>query len=267
MNIKRLLYSGSKWLRKHSPEVFTGFALAGLGLTIVELDRVSPEAHRQLDMARDELEDIQEEILDPEARKVQEKAIKKTCALELLKLYSRPGAAAITTGFCIIMSNHISRQRNAALVSFASMSQAALMDYQHHVHNIVGDEKAARIQNAVDAEKVSEQIAEGDIQNTGLGTDRILESITGQVFYSDIHIVHNSWIGIENRLKKGDDIDLNDWLSELHIELSEVGESMYWEYDPEHNKDIPTLNTIPVYSKDGLLCHKLVYSRKPDWYA
>ena len=260
INVGKILSNISDQAQKRSPELCAGFAITGVIISIITTYKQAPKIQRDLDMARDELEDC-DRISDEYKRE-----IKIQCAKDL----ARDGfpivvSGGMTIGF-IVLSNYISNRRQALLAGLLSTTQTALLDYQNAANEVIDDKHRQRIHDRIAERKVEENPPNPDyIQKTGEGTTLCLETITGQYFYSDIHRIKTKWIEFNEDLRVDVEKPLNDWLDELKIQRSDIGDDLVWVYDPEKNLRHVEMRETSALAADSTPVFCIGYDRPPTY--
>lgn len=253
MNFKNILRIISSNAKRHSPELLTGAAVVGVIVSIRCAARAAIVVDEALDTAKEDIE----------AEPDKEDEIKKDTAIVIVKECAKPVVSGAITIFCIISSNRISASRQVALASMCTASQSALLEYKTATKKVAGKKKAEDI----DYEAYNEKIDDSAILNTGFGNDLCCEAITGQVFYSDINRVMSDWLALEETMLEGEDICVNDWLYDLKIEPSSVGDNLLWRIDKEKDRGVVHMNKKCIFTRSGKPCIYLEPDRPPDKYA
>lgn len=238
-----------------SPQILTGIAIAGVGLTAYLVGKTKAGS--------DEIIDEAKEQLDEEEDEQKKKEIKKEAAKKLVKTWA-PAAIAITlTVTCIVASNYISTSRQAALASIVSMSQSALLEYKDVTKRVLGEDAADKVNDAYAMEMASKK--EDDLK-VGDGDEIFYEELTGQVFVENRLHVCNLWKELTDAMQQeGEPLYLSDFLCDLrNTEGSALARNTYWDYDLEKGKKCPHLYFKPFYTSRGTLCHRIEYDRDPD---
>lgn len=204
-------------LTKNSPAILTGVAVAGVCGTVVLAVQATPRALSILEDAC-------------AVRKVEELSTKEVVELTWKLYLPATIMGAITIG-CIVGLNTVHTRRTAALASLYSISESALKEYQAKVVEIVGENKARAVKDAVAKDKVEKNPpVNADILHTGRGTTLCLDSMSGRYFYSDIEAIRKVQNNINERLLQGGDdyAALNDVYYELGLAGTKMGEEVGW---------------------------------------
>lgn len=248
----------SEKLIELAPHILSGIAAAGVGLTAYLAVKAKPDSDWELDIAYDELEDIDHyEDGDPEAKK----EVKKETTKKLIKIWAPAVISGIITVVCILASNYISTSRQAALASLLSVSQSALLEYKDTTREVLGKEAAKKVNDQV-------QINKADNMTVGPGEELFYESLTGQVFAAPREFICNTWksfVETEKYSNEESKLYLSKWLFEIPtFETSDLAEKTYWRYDPEYSKGLPEMSFVADYTRMGKLVNRIVYDREPD---
>lgn len=214
--IQKVAQEVGRNLTKNSPAILTGVAVAGVCGTVVLAVQATPKAVTIL-------EDICAE------RKVEELSAKEVLESTWRLYIPATIMGAITIG-CIVGLNTVHTRRSAALASLYSISESALKEYQAKVVEVVGENKARAVKDAVAKDKVEKNPpVSGDILHTGRGTTLCLDSMSGRYFYSDIEAIRKVQNNVNEQLLNGSDYaSLNDVYYELGLAGTKMGEEVGW---------------------------------------
>lgn len=251
MGLKDLFRNLGNVLDRNAPEILTGTAIVSLGVTIILVANESIKVNDSLNKTKTKLEKEDDEN--------KRKEIKIDCAKEIAKICWPGAMSAVITGGCIIFSNRISTGKQKKLATMAGMAQASLLDCKSNVRNLLNDKQTEEF----DCECAKEQLDAAEyVTHTGLGEDLCCESITGQVFYCDIDYILRRWHSMDDQMRMGDDVALNDWLYELNLEKSVIGDDHVWRYDLDRGWDTVGIVKRSILYK-GRPCFYICYDRPP----
>lgn len=215
-------------LSKNSPTILTGIGVAGLITTAIMAVQATPKALSLIDEEvfrryEDSLEGKEQTFGDylncPEGYSISERIQslpKKDLIMITWKCYIPAMIMGGLTISCIIGANSINLRRNAALASIYSITETALKEYQGKVVEMFGENKAAKVQDAVYKDKVEKApLINKEVIITGKGDTLCYDVLSGRYFKSDIETIRK----IENKLNR-------DLLSEMFLSLNDV----YYEF-------------------------------------
>lgn len=256
ISIGKILSSISDQAQKRSPELLTGFAITGVIISIITTYKQAPKIQTDIDFARDELEYAQSDE--------HKKEIRMQCIKDVAR-HSFPIVLSTgTTIGCIVLNNYISNRRRTLLAGLLSTTQTALLDYQNATNQVLDDKKLQKVHDKIAEKKLEDKPPDANyIQSTGQGTTLCCELITGQYFYSDIHFIKKKWLEFNDELQQDLEKSLNDWLYELQIQRSDLGDELMWIYDPEKNLRTITLRESSLLTTDSQPVYCIGYDRLP----
>lgn len=123
-------------LKKRSPEILTGFGIAGMVTTTVLAVKATPKALTLIQDAEIEKVDVQ-----VKEGKGPDELVKTLTPAEVVKVAWKPYIPALLLGTasvaCLIGANSVHTRRHAALYSAYKLSETALTEYKDKVKEIV----------------------------------------------------------------------------------------------------------------------------------
>ena len=148
------------------------------------------------------------------------------------KCYIPAAVVGTATIGCIIGSNAISNQRNAALAALYSISETAFREYRSKVVEEIGKNKETKIRDDVMADTIKNNPSTpGNIIFTGKGDVKCFDKFTGRYFASDIEHIRQTAHELNRRLRDEMWIPLNEFYYELNLEAVESGDIMGFDID------------------------------------
>ena len=129
-NISTIVRGAQLWMTKHSPEILTGFGIAGMITATVLAVGATPKALKLIERKKKELGLSSEEKLTP---------------VETVKAVWKPYVPAVVTttvsAACLVGANSVNARRNAALAAAYHLSETALSEYREQVIETIGERK------------------------------------------------------------------------------------------------------------------------------
>ena len=239
----------SKALKKHSPEILTGIGIIGMIATTVTAVQATPKALRLID-----------------EREIKEN--KRLNAAEIVKTTWKCYIPAAVTGTlsiaCLIGSSAVNTNRNAALATAYTISEAALREYQDKTLEVVGVKKEQAIRDAVAKEQLERaRIEEHDVVFTSGGETLCYDPLTDRCFKSDIETLRRAENTLNKRMRDEICITLNDFFAEIGLDAcdSAVGDQLGWDID----KGYIELYFSAQLDKHGVPCLVLGHRNPPQY--
>lgn len=220
-NITKALVSARRLVADKAPEILTGMAVGGyltaIGLSIkATIDAV----HTYDELGIDKL-------------------TKENASMVVAKV-ARPYipalvVAAVSTACCIGARN-VSARRYAALNAAFTIAETTLADYQKTLPQVVGEKKAARVEEAVTTSLATPAMSgfrEDVAENTGHGTTLCYDATLGGYFYSSSERIRQAVNDVNESILSsfGMTASVNDFYHSLGRKLVEYGDDLGWNVD------------------------------------
>lgn len=203
---------------KHTPEILTGFGIAGMVTTTVFAVKSTPKALKLIEMKKEE--DDKEELTPLEVIKTTWK-----CYIPSLVI----GTASIA---CLVGASSVSARRNAALATAYKLSETALTEYREKVVETIGEKKEQAIQEQVDKERIEKNpVSKNEVIITDRGTTLCYDYQSGRYFKSDIEKIKKAVNEINRKMLLYDYVSLNDFYDELGLDHTPMGDDLGWRID------------------------------------
>ncbi len=222
-NISSIAKSVQKTLAKYSPEILTGLGVAGMVTTTILAVKATPKAIKL----------IEEETEKKKDKQHSKQFTVSLTPVETVKVAWKPYIPAALSGTvaicCVVGASATNHKRNAVLATAYSLSEKALFDYRDKVVETVGEKKEQLIRDKVAQEKVSKiKSEERDVVITGKGDMLCLDTVSGQLFRSDIDKIRQAEKALNKRLVTENYISLNEFYYELGLRQSKLGNELGW---------------------------------------
>lgn len=219
-----LAKSGRRLLKENAPTILTGLGVSGLLATVVLAVRATPEATRRLQRLTDDME-YEYQAGGPKPLLITPRDIVKIN----WDLYIPAVAVGTTTALCIIGANNISSRRNAALISLYTLTERAYGEYREKVVHTLGENKEARVRDAIAQDRVTAAgpsttiIASGNIP--------CFDSFTGRYFESTVEAIRKAENDINRQCINDMYASMNDFYRLIGLSAVAVGDEVGWTTD------------------------------------
>ena len=175
-NISTFMKSAQLWMSKHSPEILTGFGIAGMITTTILAVKATPKALKSIEKKKEDLELNTED---------------KLTISETVKAAWKPYVPAAVTGTvsvaCLIGASSVNLRRNTALAAAYHLSETALSEYKEQVIETIGKNKERNIRNKVDKARVDKNPPnDKEVIITGDGDTLCYDYHSGRYFKTSI---------------------------------------------------------------------------------
>ena len=219
-----LAKSGRRLLKENAPTILTGLGVSGLLATVVLAVRATPEATRRLQRLSDDMEE-EYQAGGPEPLQITPRDVVKIN----WDLYVPAVVVGTTTALCIIGANNISSRRNAALISLYTLTERAYGEYREKVVHTLGENKEARVRDAIAQDRVTAAgpsttiIASGNIP--------CFDSFTGRYFESTVEAIRKAENDINRQCINDMYASMNDFYRLIGLPAVAVGDEVGWTTD------------------------------------
>lgn len=211
----KLAKSFVRALKKHSPAILTGIAVAGTFAATAAAIKATPKAVKLIEQKKDEL------------------GVDKLTPVETVKTvwkeYVPTVALCVTSAACGITSNAINAKRGAVLGAALTLSETALLDYQKKAVEVVGESGEKAIRDAVAKEQIEQKpVAKKDIIDTSKGNTLCYDSMSGRYFKSDTEQIKKAEYRFNKSMLYDSYGSLNDFYDVLGLPNILVGDELGW---------------------------------------
>lgn len=223
-SIMNFAKSSREVLVKNSPVILTGLAVTGLLTTVFMAVKATPKA----------LAILEADHLERNGRMglTNVQATKKEIVQLTWKCYIPTAVTGGITIACIVGANSINTKRNMALAGLYSLTEKSLSEYQSKVVEVIGENKAKEIKDAVVADQmISNPESKNDVVLTGKGETLCYDALSGRYFKSDRETIKQVLNDLSRNLLTETTIPLNDVYYELGLQLTKIGDMVMWHID------------------------------------
>lgn len=215
-DVTKFIKDAGGFMSKHTPELLTGFGIAGMVTTTILAVKATPKALALIEKEKerqwvDELKPID--------------VIKTTW-----KCYLPATILGVASVGCLVGSSAVSLKRNAVLATAYKLSETALTEYKDKVVETIGEKKEKAIREAVAEDKVKNTpVKSNEVIITGSGKTLCLEPTSMRHFESDAETIRRAVNELNRRMINNEMyISLNEFYYELGLEGTELGDMMGW---------------------------------------
>lgn len=221
-------------LKKRSPEILTGFGIAGMVTTTVLAVKATPKALTLIQDAEIEKVDVQ-----VKEGKGPDELVKTLTPAEVVKVAWKPYIPALLLGTasvaCLIGANSVHTRRHAALYSAYKLSETALTEYKDKVKEIVPEKKVKeikqklaedKVENIVKNENCKEQKAKVIVSNDG--DTWFVDPFTNGSFLCTETKIREAIVDLNYRLMDEMFVSLSDLYDELGLDHTQNSDEIGW---------------------------------------
>ena len=232
--VNKYFKMATRVLKKRSPEILTGFGIAGMVTTTVLAVKATPKALTLIQDA--EIEKVDEQVKEG---KGPDELDKKLTPVEVVKVAWKPYIPAILLGTasaaCLIGANSVHARRHAALYSAYKLSETALTEYKDKVKEIVPEKKVKEIKQKLAEDKVDNIVKNEDCKEqkakvivSGDGDALFIDPFTNEPFLSTTAKVDAAINRVNRLLMDEMFVSLSDLYDELDIEHTLNSDKIGW---------------------------------------
>lgn len=238
--MKNFIKNLSKMLDENAPTILSIMAIGGVITTGLFAANAALEAQRILE---EEKEDI------PKTE-----AIAKTWQCYIPPIVS--GAITITA---IIASDRINKSRIVALASAYVLSNENAKKYRDKVIKELGERNHQKVVDKVNADKVKEVDTRQYHRQLSDGQIWCMESLTGQVFPSDMKKIYEGVSYVNKQLMDSCWVPLNEFLYNIGGTNCRIGDEVGW----DTTGGALDVNFTSCLTKDNVPCMVINYNNLP----
>jgi hypothetical protein len=205
---------------EHQREIFLGVQIVGTVTTAVLCWKAAPKAEEILEKHKKKMAEIAED--DKEGRKKETIDTVKDMAPVVVP----PVAMGAMTIACALGGYKASTRQIAALSAAYSLSEKALTDFKDKTLDLIGPKKYSDVEENVARQRIDDNppCEQNTILNTGRGTVKFLDPVSGRYFYSRPDDVRRAVNVVNNNTNvDGYFTKLNEFYDELGIPTIELG--------------------------------------------
>jgi hypothetical protein len=209
-------------LSDNSPNIMTGFAIAGTIATAYLSAKASFSAARKL---KDASENSGRDQMEPKDRL-------RADAQLVWKDYIPAAAAGIGTIASIVMVNRIGAKRAAALAIAYSLSQRAFDEYRVKVESALGKKKEELVRQDIGQEHIARHPAAREVITIDESQQLFWDDLSGRQFASTMEDVRRAENDINAAINRGAGyVSLNTLFEKLGLATCALGEELGWNLD------------------------------------
>lgn len=272
MNKLKLFWKSTvKFVDKNLPTILSGLALVGLGGTVASAIHDTPKAQDAIIEAKKEKlkkEDAVQELNDDGSEELVMYDISgvKLTPWEYFKvlapIYWPTAICTTATGFCIVMSNRVSKRRYAAVLAALSMQEKNIKEYQEKVKELFGEKKEEKVRHEIakdHAMDIPEELASRYV--VGQSYPCLLE-IAGLPWISNRTAIEHAFNEWNRKGLKDGEAYLDDLIYELGIPVKDAWLYSHTSWDLSGGELIePVIDSGETI--DGVPCLTVRMNRTP----
>lgn len=231
-SIAKIGKMGLAEMNRNLPSILTGAAIAGLVVTVWATYKAAPSIKSAVDDAK-KRKAVNTSEPDDETESTDGAGETKLNAWETFTAVAphvwKPAVCGTFTVGCIVGAHVLNVQRLGVLSLAYKVSEGKLKEYEAKAKEILGEEKANDLHDAV-VKETAAQVSLDDkyITRTGKGNQLFIDTVTGHPFYSSKEAVLSAANYINHRIASGDAMTVNDFYCQMGLDEFKYGDGLYW---------------------------------------
>lgn len=266
LDLSNTIKSVKETISKRSPEILTGFGIAGFVTTTVLAVKATPKALQLIDEKKMEIfDDLDPKDIPGNNADYHDISLKTT---EVIKAAWKPYIPAIVTGIastaCLIGANSVNAKRNAALATAYKLSEAALVTYKEKVIETIGEKKEEEVRKKVAQKHIDDSPAPSK-EIVIIGGDEVLflDAISKRYFKSTVNEIKSIVNKLNADMVTGEPyISLSQFYDEIGLSHTANSDEIGWSLF--HGGTIQ-VDYTPGTTDDNKPCFVLDYTVRPRY--
>lgn len=231
MTAQQLLNKTTHILKAHSPKIYAGIAIVGVGATSYLAAKATVQASdiiRANEAADGRIEDRQARI--------------KEHTKHVWKLYIPTAVSGAATVGCIVGSSRAGSRRTVAAVTAYSLTEKAFSEYRHKVVEQFGAGKEQKIRDEIAQDRINAN-QPNNVIIAGKGEVLCCELYTGRYFKSEMEELKKAENTVNHMINNQAYVTLDDFYYEIGIGSTCVSNDMGWDGDKLMELEFSTVLT------------------------
>ena len=228
-----------------SPTILLVLGIGGCVSATVIAIKETPKAVKLIEKRKEELK----------TEKLDVKEIVRTT----WKLYLPVVVTGTLSIACVIFSHSINERRKAALATAYAIAETSMAEYRDQIREKLGEETEQSIVNAIEEKHANDILPPTGLVLVG-DEDYFIEGITRQVFKSTKNDILSIVNYLNAKMRNEQYITLNEYLSELGLDPSDIGDFLEWHIDLSGYIDVKFVDS---HLKNGHSAISITYNEMP----
>lgn len=225
--ISELLKNATRFTTNHSPSILTGIGVVGTITTAVLAAQGGMHAQEVIEKERHEQTEV---AIDPNVPVPPQFTFVEKAKMVWPEYIPAAASGAMTIS-AIILANRIGTRRTAAIAAAYAISEKAIVEYRDKVREVVGQNKAQKINDEVLQDQVDRTPVPSNLVIID-GTDVLcFDSWSGRYFKSSMEKLKSAQNAINYSLNKHDYASLSDFYDEIGVSHTEESDNIGWNID------------------------------------
>lgn len=231
-------------VKRHSPVVLTGFAIAGVVSTAILTARATTKANIVLGAI---------DVDNQPAGRIEKLRI-------IWPIYIPPVITGLATISCVIGAQSINYRRQAALMGAFTLTEGAFQEYKEQVAESLTKPQKEKIETAIAQKQLDENPPATEMLMQADGKVLVLDRFTGRYFRSTQETIRGAQNDVNERLTSGGEmyVSLNEFYVLLGLEQSVMGEVVGF-----NNANLVDVNFNTAIAEGGVPCLTIMFRALP----
>jgi hypothetical protein len=231
-----LVKKGLSMAKTNSPALLSALAAVGVVTTAVCAVKAAKKAEKRIDEALEEKRKQAMTKAEENGEAIPRDLLEKDVTLtkrEIVKAAFPSFAPTLIMGaltiLCIFGGLHASIRKQAALTAAYNISERALQDYEKKIPEILGEENAKKVKDAIEKDKVLKTPKDDThVEVTATGNQLCFDTFTGRYFKSTATHIQKIVNDLNTEINRFNYASLNDFYTGVGLCPVEVGDMLGW---------------------------------------
>ena len=219
INLSEITKNMKNAVSKHTPEILTGFGIAGMFTTTILAVKATPKAIKLIEAEKKESNKEKLTVIE---------TVKTTW-----KCYIPAGTIALVSTGCLIGASSVNLRRNAVLATAYKIAENTHKEYREKVIETIGEKKEKVINDNIMKDKMDKNpVDHSTVIITDKGNTLCYDALSGRYFKSDIDKIKKVENELNRRMRNDNYISLNEFYDEIGLEhINPLGDDLGWNID------------------------------------
>lgn len=265
MNLTKIAQDVKNTAGKYSPEILTGFGIAGMLTAIVVTAKATPKALKCIEAEKERQNRELSNLAKEQGTDIYEKVTKLKpwdVAKVTWKCYVPTAVLATASTVCLIGATSVNAKRTAALATAYKISETALHEYREKVIETIGEKKEEEVRDKVAQQKLADNpVSSNTVIITSKGNTLCYDAFSGRYFRSDIEKIRRAENTLNRLMFTDMYVSLNEFYDELELEHTDIGQQLGWNMDD----GLLEIDFSSQLTEDGEPCLVISYNHSPKY--
>lgn len=206
------------FIQRKSPEILTGFGLAGL-LGAIPLAVIGTVKACKL--------------VEAHKKRTKKAVLEKKEVVKITWKCYIPTAISMAAGTaCVICGGTVNQRRNKALATALSLSESALRTYQEKVIETIGEKKEQAVRDEISKDRLMQSpVVNKEVIITGKGDTLCYDPVSDRYFSGDIEKIRRAENELNQELYSSMYVSLSEYYYKIGLRPTSISDDLGWNID------------------------------------